>query len=244
MANFFRFIKTWRYWDACIAFLWDQSLRISFSQRFRLLKDLYKITFAFEDIPHYQRQILDFVIAILRAPRDIPGVIIEAGCFRGVSTAKFSLAAKLAGKQLVVLDSFQGIPPNTEKHETYGRAVSFDAGDYASSQSEVVRNITEYGDIESCRLVAGWFDDTLPNFHDPVAAVYLDVDLVSSTKTCLKYLWPLLNSGGMIFSQDGHLTRIQELFRDARFWREEVGCIPPQVDYLPKTQLLFVRKSV
>lgn len=242
MKGFIRFIKTWRYWDACIEFLRDQNLGISLGQRYRLLKDLYKITFAFDNIPHYQRQILDFVIAILRAPRDIPGVIIEAGCFRGVSTAKFSLAASLAGKQLVVLDSFQGIPPNSEQHETYGRAVSFEEGDYAGSQDEVVRNITKYGDITSCRFVAGWFDDTLPHFNEPVAAVYLDVDLVSSTKVCLKYLWPLLNPGGVVFSQDGHLALIQELFHDRQFWLDEVGCEPPQVDYLPKTQLLVVRK--
>jgi O-methyltransferase len=243
VKNFIRFIKTWRYWDACIDFLRDQSLGISLGQRYRLLKDLYKITFAFDDIPHYQRQILDFVIAILQAPRDIPGVVIEAGCFRGVSTAKFSLAARLAGKQLVVLDSFQGIPANSEQHEIYGRAVSFEEGDYAGSQDEVVRNISDYGDIAACRLVAGWFDDTLPHFNEPVAAIYLDVDLVSSTKTCLKYLWPLLNPGGVVFSQDGHLARIQELFNDPRFWLDEVGCEPPKVDYLPRTHLLAVRKQ-
>jgi O-methyltransferase len=240
--NLIRFVKTWRYWDACIKFLGMQNLGIPFVQRYRLLKDLYKITFAFDDIPHYQRQILDFVIAVLQAPRDIPGVIIEAGCFRGVSSAKFSLAARLAGKQLVVLDSFQGIPPNSEQHEIYGRVVSFAEGDYAGSLDEVVRNISAYGDIASCRFVEGWFDDTLPHFNEPVAAVYLDVDLVSSTKTCLKYLWPLLNPGGVIFSQDGHLTRIQELFKDQQFWRDEVGCAPPRVDYLPKTHLLAVHK--
>lgn len=243
MNNLIRFVKTWRYWDACIKFLGNQTLGIPFVHRYRLLKDLYKITFAFDDIPHYQRQILDFVIAILQTPREVPGVIIEAGCFRGVSSAKFSLAARLAGKQLVVMDSFQGIPPNSEQHEIYGQAVSFAEGDYAGSRDEVVRNISDYGDISSCRFVEGWFDDTLPHFKEQVAAVYLDVDLVSSTKSCLKYLWPLLNPGGVIFSQDGHLARIQELFADAQFWRDEVGCAPPHVDYLPKTQLLVVRKT-
>jgi O-methyltransferase len=244
VKNIIRFFKTWRYWDACIAFLRDKSLGISFVQRFTLLKDLYSITFAFDDIPHYQRQILDFVKAILRAPRDKPGVVIEAGCFRGVSTAKFSLAAKLAAKQLVVLDSFQGIPPNKEKHEIYGKSVTFDEGDYAASLDEVKKNISDYGDIDSCRFVAGWFDDTLPDFTDPVAVVYLDVDLVSSTTTCLKYLWPLLEPGGLVMSQDGHLTRIQELFNDENFWRDEIGCEAPVVTYIRATQLLSVRKPV
>ena len=242
MRNFFRFFKTWRAWDVCAAFLADNSLGISLLQRFKLLKNLYRISFAFDDIPHYQAQILDFVAAILRAPRDIPGVIIQAGCFRGVSTAKFSLAAKLAGKQLVVLDSFQGIPKNSEQHEIYGRAVSFAEGDYAATMDEVVENISEYGDLPSCRFVPGWFEETLPEFSEPVAAVYLGVDLASSTKTCLKYLWPLLNPGASVISQDGHLTEIQKLFSDEEFWKMEVGSEPPQVVMHPRTQLLTIRK--
>jgi O-methyltransferase len=51
---------------------------------------------------------------ILLAP---PGVIVEAGCYKGGSTAKFSLMAEKVNRDLVVFDSFQGIPENAEPHE-------------------------------------------------------------------------------------------------------------------------------
>ncbi len=34
-----------------------------------------------------------------------------------MSTAKFSLAAAFAGRELVVFDSFQGLPYNNEPHD-------------------------------------------------------------------------------------------------------------------------------
>ncbi len=41
----------------------------------------------------------------------------------------------------------------------------------------------------------------LPTFKEKVAAVYIDVDLASSTRTCLNHLYPLLERGGVCFSQ-------------------------------------------
>ena len=99
MANrnkFVRFLRTRGYWGHCIRFLFDRSLKLSFFRKFALLKRLYGIHFAVENIPHSQKQILIFVQAILRAPRDTEGVVIEAGCFKGISSAKFSAAAALS----------------------------------------------------------------------------------------------------------------------------------------------------
>jgi len=38
-------------------------------------------------------------------------------------------------------------------------------------------------------------------------------------------------------SQDCHLPLVVELLRDTRFWREEVGTEPPEVEGLGKTKL-------
>ena len=92
-----------------------------------MLQRLYAITFATENIPHSQQQILVFVRAILRAPRSSDGVIIEAGCFKGISSAKLSIAAALAAKELVICDSFEGLPDNDEPPDKgiYGRPLTF-----------------------------------------------------------------------------------------------------------------------
>src|SRR5690606_19018518 len=52
--------------------------------------------------------------AVLQAAPNEPGVLVEAGCFKGGSTAKLSLLAELAGRELVVFDSFEGLPDNDE----------------------------------------------------------------------------------------------------------------------------------
>ena len=198
------------------------------------------------ECPHVQREVLSFAQTILSLPPDVPGVCVEAGCFKGGSTAKFSLAADLAGRELVVFDSFCGIPPNEEKHvETIfgNKSVGFAEGIYCGAIDEVKSNVTKFGRISRCRFIQGWFDDTMPHFHEPIAAAYIDVDLVSSTKTCLKYLYPLLAPGGVLYSQDAHLPLVIEVFEDDSFWENEVGCKKPRMLGLGTSKLLKVIKD-
>ena len=145
-----------------------------------------------------------------------PGVVVEAGCFKGGSTAKFSLIANLTGRELMVFDSFEGLPDNTEPHteDVAGNPIWFGAGNYAGALEEVKANITRYGRIDCCRFIKGWFDDTLPTFKEPVAAAYLDVDLASSTATCIRYLYPIVMPGGFLASQDGHLPLVIDVLRE------------------------------
>ena len=245
-SNLIRFWRSRRYWADCLNFLTDSSLNIPFSQRFSIIKRLYAITFATENIPHSQKQILEFVRAILRAPRNDNGVIVEAGCFRGISSAKFSIAAKCAGKQFYVCDSFEGLPANDEPHDkgVFGRPIEFNEGDYAATLDEVQANIERFGEIDVCHFVKGWFSDTLPLFDKPVSALYLDVDLVSSTSDCLRHLWPLMVPGAKVISQDGHIPLVVDLFHDAKFWRDEVGCSTmPEIIYHKNLCLLEATKQ-
>ena len=99
-----------------------------------------------------------------------------------------------------MFDSFQGIPENREDHKRdfSGNPICFVGGSYAGTIEEVVTNVGRYGHVDACRFVRGWFEDTMPTFKEPIAAAYLDVDLVSSTQTCLKYLYPLIMPGGFL----------------------------------------------
>ena len=238
------------YWDAFIAwdkakdiarFLTNTGLGVSFSQRSMLLKQYYNIS-SNVDCPHVPEEIFAFEENILTLPNTVQGCVVEAGCFKGGSTAKFNRATKLAKRELVVFDSFEGIPENCEPHAAPGQE-NFSRGSHRGSLEEVKRNVERYGDIEVCRFIKGWFDDTMPTFSEPVAAAYLDVDLVSSTRTCLKYLYPLLQPGGTLFSQDGHLPLIVELFEDPRFWEEEVGSEKPEIMRSRSQKLLRMVKK-
>lgn len=143
-----------------------------------------------------------------------------------------------------MFDSFEGIPENTEAHnDSAPGQENFPRGSYRGALEEVKRNVERYGDVEVCRFIEGWFDATMPTFNEPVAAVYLDVDLVSSTRTCLKYLYPLLQPGGTLFSQDGHLPLVVELYEDPRFWEEEVGSEKPKIMRSRSQKLLRMVKN-
>jgi hypothetical protein len=80
----------------------------------------------------------------------------------------------------------------------------------------------------------------MPKFNEPVAAAYLDVDLAASTRTCLKYLYPLLEKGGSLYSQDGHLPLVISVFDDADFWLNEVGFEKPPIYGLGEKKLIKI----
>jgi O-methyltransferase len=193
---------------------------------------------------HTQDEILQVIGAVLDFPPSVPGCVVEAGCFKGGSTAKFSIAAKVASRKLFVFDSFEGLPANDERYQVtiFGQRTDFAPGEYTGALEEVQRNVATYGEGDVCNYRKGWFDATMPGFTEPIIAGYIDVDLASSTKTCLKYLYPMLQPGGCLFSQDAHLPLIIELLDDANFWQTEVGCAKPTIEGLGKKKLVCIRK--
>jgi O-methyltransferase len=228
----------------CVAFVrsgpqqWTKPMRRDFIRH--VLRTTYHVESA-----HSESEILTFVRAVASLPPSVPGVIVEAGCFQGSGTAKLSWLAALTGRRLVVFDSFRGIPPNQEDHgrNIFGTPTKFREHEYAGSLETVKRHVARYGRPEVCEFVEGWFDDTLPHFREPVAAAYLDVDLASSTRTCLMHLYPLLSPGGVLMSQDAHLPLVIEVLEDDRFWREEVGAPRPHFEGLRSRKLVAARKA-
>lgn len=227
-----------------MVFLLRPATHASFAQRVMIVRRSFLTSFRVH-CPHTQSEVLQYIRTILSLPPESPGIVVEAGCFKGGSTAKFSVAAGLAGKQLVVFDSFEGIPPNEEEHgvSIFGEVAVFREGAYAGPIDEVRANVSKYGEIDRCRFIKGWFNETMPNFNEPLAAAYIDVDLASSTKTCLKYLFPLLQPGGVLYSQDGHLPLVINVLEDDSFWENDVGCKKPRMIGLGTSKLVKVIKD-
>lgn len=198
------------------------------------------------DCQHQQSEIIAFIKSFMSIPVYISGCIVEAGVYKGGSSAKFSLAARYANRELFLFDSFQGLPANDEAHDKslLGHSIKgwFKAGSFNGSVDEVKNNLARYGDIKLCKFIKGWFDDTMPLFSQPIVAVYLDVDLAESTRTCLKYLYPLVAPGGVIFSQDGDFPLVAEVFNDDNFWKQECGCSKPHIDGLGTKKLIQIIK--
>lgn len=196
---------------------------------------------------HNSSHILKFLLAILKLPGEVPGCIVEAGAFKGGGTCKISLFANHVQRKLFVFDSFEGLPQNEEQHikSTEGHSIKdwFKEGNFAGSLTEVTANVKRYGCPDICQFIPGWFEESLPHFREPIALAYLDVDLASSTRTCLKYFYPLLSVGGAIYSQDGDFPLVIDVLKDEQFWRNEVGCeVLPEIENLGK-KITIIRKN-
>ena len=216
------------------------AIRLSLAERLRLVARFVRITNQLRAY-HTQTEMLAVTEAIL-ARAGQPGLtVVECGAGKGASTAKLSLATRLAGGRLIVFDSFRGLPENDERHEHLdGRRVAFRPGAFHGRLREVQRAVAALGAPEVVEYRKGWFDETLPGFDQPVDVALLDVDLLASTRTCLVHLAPRLRPGGVIFTQDGHLRAIAALLADPAFWRDEVGVAPPSIPHVGREKFLAI----
>ncbi len=225
-----------------LLFLISKKYKILAKEKLVLIKKAYQISAKIQS-PHRQYEIFHFLLTVLEN-KGKKGCFVEAGVFKGSSSAKFSLAVSMTNNQLYLFDSYEGIPKNTEKHgkNIFGLSAKFPKGSYKGRIEEVKENIKNHGNIKVCRFRKGWFDKTMPRFKQRILAAYIDVDLALSTKTCLKYLYPLLQPGGVIFTQDGHLPLVIKVLDNDDFWENEVGYKKPIIKGLYREKLVKIIK--
>jgi O-methyltransferase len=171
------------------------------------------------------------VFETLATRRARPGeVMVEAGCWNGGSTAKFSMICEILGYRLEVYDSFEGVEPLSED----AKRTSYDfSGEYAAAESVVRANVHRYGEMGVCAFHKGWFADTLG--RDPVAfpirVVYIDCDVAKGTREVLSGVVPGLVEDGRVFSQDFHIEPVRQLLFDPGTW-QGLGVTMPTIEEL------------
>jgi O-methyltransferase len=244
LKEVWRETSDFRHIDAEFREVWTDAAR-----RNELLKTFRAITSSIQ-CPHNESHTLTFVVEMLRFCQEHPstdGVFVEAGCFKGGSSAKFSHVAKVLDRKLLIFDSFEGMPENEESHDKsiFGYSIKnwFGKGEFCGRLDEVRNNIEIHGVTDVCELHQGWFENTLPDFGQAVLGAYIDVDLASSTKTCVKYLYPRLVDNGFLVSQDGDFPLVIEVLDDNRFWEEEVGCPKPRMKGLGTSKMIRIYKD-
>lgn len=168
--------------------------------------------------------------ALLSVPPDLKGDVIECGVWKGASSCSLSLLCQLTGRRLLVCDSFDGLPDTgLELYDTphlgvYGYLTG---GMFRGRFDEVSSNIKQFGAIEVCDFVPGFFKDSLQNLKRPLVFAFLDVDRYSSTQECLQAIWPNLQEGSYLFSDDAAHMRIAALFFDQQWWQSNLACPAP-----------------
>lgn len=133
----------------------------------------------------------------LLASHEVPGAVLECGCFKGFSAACLSHACAFLGRELIVADSFQGLP------DAQGEGAGFyQKGDFRGDQAEVEENIATYGRPESVRYREGWFRESLRGWSRPLVMLWMDVDLYESASDVLENVLPSLDRRGAIASHE------------------------------------------
>jgi O-methyltransferase len=197
-----------------------ESYRMSIFKKLRLGFRMYLNTRHITTGTSYRAHLV-MALKIMEIPPDIPGDIVECGTWKGGSATNLSLICHIVGRKLKIFDSFEGLPePNP------GDPLSF-KGAFNGALVEVMSNIKQYGAIECCEFVKGWFEDTLPKLNSPVLLAFIDVDLESSLHTCVRWIWPNLVDQGYLFTDEAVIIEYVALFYSEKWWRKYFNRTPP-----------------
>lgn len=150
----------------------------------------------------------------------IPGDIVECGVWRGgsmMAVAKTLLRLEATPRNLLLFDTFEGMPPPDELDvDLEGRSASaiMDEQEPESSHvwavaqfREVKQNMEETRyPTEHVTYIKGKVEETLPKHApDQIALLRLDTDWYASTRHELIHLYPRLVPGGIVIIDDyGH----------------------------------------
>jgi len=160
----------------------------------------------------------------LATPELPEGAYAECGVFQG--TTLFTVAAFLknigSDRQLYGFDSFEGFPDSeidyrdapqffselldreliTEEHYRKAAERTADFTDKSHLQGEYFLDVKGVVDIaeqfENVQLVKGAFSDSLKDFDEPIAVLFLDCDLYQSYMDCLGALYEQVVPGGVV----------------------------------------------
>ncbi len=146
-------------------------------------------------------------------------------------------------RRVHLFDSFSGIP-EAGPHDRDYTAGGHKAGASACSLEQVKQYMAGWKIPDELLVYhPGLFEDTMPRCYDApgalikapdrsavitsIAVLRLDADLYESTRTCMRYLYPLVVPGGWVIVDDWNLDgcrkAIEEIVRPAPvYWRKDV----------------------
>ena len=147
-------------------------------------------------------------LAVVEKYGVVPGIIVECGVWKGGMIAGI---ASILGprREYFLFDSFDGLPQ--AKAIDGEKALSWQADksspayhDNCKASVNSAKQVMELAGVQSFRVVAGWFEDSLSAFtpNQPIAVLRLDADWYDSTLTCLRRLYPFVAEGGLIILDD------------------------------------------
>jgi len=144
------------------------------------------------------------LLSKLDATLDVPGDIIECGCFLCGTTVLMARHLRQRGcnKRIYACDTFQGFDPAEFSRERQQGTVS-GGGDFTENDLRYVqRKIERLGVAEQITLVKGLFQETLASLPGPFAFAFIDADLHDSMLYAARAIWPHLSADGCCVFDD------------------------------------------
>lgn len=164
---------------------------------------------------------------IFKSTLDIPGDVVEFGCWNGANLLFLAKILKLTRpnsiKSVIGFDSFEGLQSFSAED---GEAESSYRGRYQGNEDTLRKAITLFGMESWVHLVKGDACKTIPAFadsfpHSMVSFAYIDFDLYEPSKAALNYLGKRLSPGGVIVLDEalthtwqGEGVALQEFLED------------------------------
>ena len=205
---------------------------VGFFRKARLLWRMYRNRFRILTASGLLDQVVK-VTELLKIPKEVQGVVVECGSYQGGSATNLSLVCEMVGRELHIFDSFAGLPEPSDADKLHKipsllEIRTFHKGDFCGTIEIVKENIRRYGSLPVCRFHPGYFDQTLPQFKEPVVFGFLDVDLRASLEPCVENLWPLLQDRRLLFTHEANHMEIAGLFFEPNWWQSRgLEKIPP-----------------
>lgn len=187
------------------------------------------------DIP----RLWSFILNIKQVIGDnIDGDFAEVGVYKGNTSAVLAHYAKQEKRELYLFDTFGGFDVKDLIGIDGDKNIEF-----TDTSVGVVENVIG-PNIAACTFVKGYFPDSLEPSHrqKKYAIVSLDCDLYEPTVAGLKFFYPLMPAGGILFLHDyssnhwnGSKQAIDEFCKDS----SEFLVLMPD-----KSGSAFIRKSI
>lgn len=128
----------------------------------------------------------------------IPGDFAELGVWKGNTAAILSYYAKVQGRRAYFFDTYSGF----EQRDFIGIDAVIKPA-FQDTSLELVLD-TVGPDNSHCEFVKGYFPDSLENHHRNTifSVVSIDCDLYEPIKSGLKFFYPRMSLGGILFLHD------------------------------------------
>jgi hypothetical protein len=145
-------------------------------------------------------------VELFRLIVDIPGDIIDAGAFKGVSTLQFAhlIEAYKPNSRAKVLsfDTFDANMPGAREDEKAG--VESLMKEYEATAFDVLTQTIKQQNLgERIKLIQGDITETIPAYFEAnpgsrIAFLHCDLDIYAPTLATLKAAWPRVVPGGVV----------------------------------------------